>query len=959
MTQTTVNTSVDFDVLLPSTLSEPPRTLRSVRRRHINQRPPLPSFAQLRRSSPPLPPLPNNQSLYRESFPSNDAETTRITVSVQPPTESTSPHHSIATDLSSIAVDKLARRERKRKWKEQMNMPLPPLPQEEPYVEENEMAIETGARNSTETAVSEEPIRKKEVERQKYLPQEVYSHLLELAERAICRNSLGSTDSMLSKSEDDAPLSAVHGVVQSHRYREMISEMLSATEKCNSAKVYEATAKDEQKVAGMMAAVLSSEKEKEIAKGLKDADADAFMDALQQILEENNENVITRDHVLRTEAKKLLVELSKLSSGLPLPIFISGVRTVQDGRCSFGGTFGDVYKSSYEGEQVALKRLRTFQNNSHDARHRIFQKFCKEALIWRQLDHKFILPFLGIDAENFPRHPCMVSPWMANGTIMQFLKKNPKADINRLLFGIIQGINYLHSKKVVHGDLKGFNILIDEKGQPRIADFGLTVFADATRQNTTDHGGTVRWMAPELLFSPVDSHHRRTPASDIYAYGCVCVEVYTGKPPFPDIGEAKVILEVSTGKRPKRPNVISDRLWSLVQSCWHENRDDRPKSQQVMAEFERIVESAGIGPTASAVLISNNSPVITFSVEGTAPLRPDRSDSVETHGTPKTFTPYRRLTSSEHSSFLMDLQRVRKHADPQRIYQDLKLVHQSPNLEVFSARIKGTNSSVAIKKALVGQHRASLRRLVDEFNEMRFLHHPNILNYIDLFQHDGHLWVILETVAQPRTLKDEISDVARRSRSVGLQESHLANIMRHVVQAVHYLHRHNITHGSIDSEQVVFGQGSRIARLKLCAMLKETTSTSPGRLAAPEIKGDNAIGPAVDIWSLGVLAVEMFDRHIDLTRERADLILQILNRAQPPSSPLRSFLNRTLQETPALRPSAFDLLQDGFLGGSGGTRPDKHEGANLHRTRTEPQSRIGNNTTVNRTRTYIYRSFKE
>ncbi|ESK81358.1 tkl tkl-ccin protein kinase, partial [Moniliophthora roreri MCA 2997] len=233
--------------------------------------------------------------------------------------------------------------------------------------------------------------------------------------------------------------------------------MLNATEISNSSKVYEAAAKDEQKVADMIATVLTSEKEKEDARALKGNDAEAFMDALQQILEENNENKVTRDPDLRAEARKLLIDLSKLSSGLPMSIFISGVKPVQDGRCCFGGTFGDVFKSFYGDSQaaVALKRLRTFQNDQHDARHKIFQKFCKEALIWRQLEHKFVLPFLGIDAENFPRHPCMVSPWMVNGTIIQFLKKNPRANINGLLFGIVQGIDYLHSKKVVHGDIKG------------------------------------------------------------------------------------------------------------------------------------------------------------------------------------------------------------------------------------------------------------------------------------------------------------------------------------------------------------------------------------------------------------------------------------------------------------------------------------------------------------------------
>uniref|UniRef100_A0A0W0FNM6 Protein kinase domain-containing protein n=1 Tax=Moniliophthora roreri TaxID=221103 RepID=A0A0W0FNM6_MONRR len=441
---------------------------------------------------------------------------------------------------------------------------------------------------------------------------------------------------------------------------------------------------------------------------------------------------------------------------------------------------------------------------------------------------------------------------MVNGTIIQFLKKNPRANINGLLFGIVQGIDYLHSKKVVHGDIKGCNILIDENCQPRLADFGLTVFADATRHNTTDHGGTIQWMAPELLFSPGESQ-RRTFASDIYAYGCVCVEVYTGKPPFPDTGEARVILEVSAGKRPKRPNMMSDALWSLVETCWHENRNVRPRSQQAVAELDRMIKSTN-APTASTVLLSNHSPAIIFDVDASMTLaRPENSDKVEVHGrpaTPKTFTPYRRLTSSEHASFLMDLQRVRKHADPQRMYQNLQPIQQSPYLEVFSARIKGTNSMVAIKKALIGQH--------------------------------------------------------RRTQQSGLQEPHIANIMRHVVQAVHYLHRHGITHGSIDSEQIVFARGSRTARLKLCAMLKEANTTSKGRLEAPEIKGDKVTGPAVDVWSLGVLAIEMFDGLINLNQERSHLIMDALNHTQPPSAPLRDFLN---YETPDLRPSGSELLQ--------------------------------------------------
>jgi serine/threonine protein kinase len=269
--------------------------------------------------------------------------------------------------------------------------------------------------------------------------------------------------------------------------------------------------------------------------------------------------------------RTLLVELSKLSTDLPESLFISGVDIVKT-QNTFGGTFGDIYCSKYQGKHVALKRLRMFQTSNRGKIYKVciilwalvtliksmLQKFCAEALLWHRLRHKFILPFLGVDAENFPRQPCMVSPWMAHGTVMQFLQRNPKANIDKLvrvfhqgrrvlspyhqLYEIAQGIAYLHAERVVHGDIKGVgilqiieykhrnmsqaNILIDENWHPQLADFGLTLFAENSHYNTTDQGGTMRYMAPELIHPDhFGMTYRRTYASDIYAYACLCIEV--------------------------------------------------------------------------------------------------------------------------------------------------------------------------------------------------------------------------------------------------------------------------------------------------------------------------------------------------------------------------------------------------------------------------------------------------
>ncbi|KAJ3732802.1 kinase-like domain-containing protein [Lentinula guzmanii] len=378
------------------------------------------------------------------------------------------------------------------------------------------------------------------------------------------------------------------------------------------------------------------------------------------------------DHSEQLNARRFLISLSKVSTNLPGYMFIDGVASVKD-KNSYGGTFGDVYRSTYKMKPVALKRLRHFQVEES---HRIYRKFCKEALIWQRLSHQFILPFLGIDAENFPRQPCMVSPWMTNGTITRFLKHNPKANIDKLYTRFQLGIHYLHCQNIVHGDIKGGNILIDEYGQPRLADFGLTIFADSTRHNTTDQGGTLRWMAPELLYPmPGIECYKRTTASDMYAYGCLCIEVYTGQVPFADVRSEIMVLEKVLNDehpgRPSGPNTMTDELWNLINACWKHDRASRPKSGLVVDHLKHILRRSATDPVALSPM------------EPIPPPIPHSKNSLVTVGYFSLFSqtlttygaPTRTRPSEEQAALMKSLNRIRRHADPGRLYHELKLTY--------------------------------------------------------------------------------------------------------------------------------------------------------------------------------------------------------------------------------------------------------------------------------------------
>jgi serine/threonine protein kinase len=130
----------------------------------------------------------------------------------------------------------------------------------------------------------------------------------------------------------------------------------------------------------------------------------------------------------------------------------------------------------------------------------------------------------------------------------------------------------------------------------------LTIFADATRNYTTE-GGTLRYMAVELLRPAVlgvEQSYKRTTASDIYAYGCLCIEVYTGQVPFADVRNEWVIVErVIKGERPRRPsgaNFMTDELWNLVNACWHQDRAARPKSGLIVDRLKHILRRSATDP---------------------------------------------------------------------------------------------------------------------------------------------------------------------------------------------------------------------------------------------------------------------------------------------------------------------------------------------------------------------------
>ena len=106
------------------------------------------------------------------------------------------------------------------------------------------------------------------------------------------------------------------------------------------------------------------------------------------------------------------------------------------------------------------------------------------------------------------------------GTLSAYLALNPSVRRMPLVVEIAQAIGYLHSIKIIHGDVKAANVLISDDGHTLLCDFGLTRHDHVLTSTTMSGSGTLRWQAPELW----DGAHKSY-ASDIYAFAMTIVEV--------------------------------------------------------------------------------------------------------------------------------------------------------------------------------------------------------------------------------------------------------------------------------------------------------------------------------------------------------------------------------------------------------------------------------------------------
>ncbi|KAG8900061.1 hypothetical protein FRB99_006271, partial [Tulasnella sp. 403] len=290
------------------------------------------------------------------------------------------------------------------------------------------------------------------------------------------------------------------------------------------------------------------------------------------------------DHLER-ELMEVVTPLKNRRVKLSLLVFPKADSTV-----GIGG-FGTVHWATMKSQRkvpdltVAVKKLRTA--GGRDKCLRMVIALVRELAVWANLSHPHIVPLIGFYLGDHLDQAWLISPYMSTGNLSDYLRR-AKPDMRnrvRLAMDTALGLEYLHNldPPVCHGDIKSLNVLITDEGRGAICDFGLAKSMESMPSGLTtstfNQGGSLPYESPELL----SGDSLRTPESDVWAWGCLLQEIFTGKIPYHWAVNPGAIVKWIVEDIP--PAVLDsivcpDRVRRLLVHCWQRDPSMRPTMEQ-------------------------------------------------------------------------------------------------------------------------------------------------------------------------------------------------------------------------------------------------------------------------------------------------------------------------------------------------------------------------------------------
>ncbi|KAF2463489.1 protein kinase byr2 [Lindgomyces ingoldianus] len=261
------------------------------------------------------------------------------------------------------------------------------------------------------------------------------------------------------------------------------------------------------------------------------------------------------------------------------------------------GSFGSVYLALHAvtGELMAVKQVEvpspSGTSQMDQRKTNMVEALKHEIGLLRDLKHKNIVQYLGSNSDD--HHLNIFLEYVPGGSVATMLVNyGPLGEslIQNFVRQILQGLSYLHSRDIIHRDIKGANILVDNKGSVKISDFGISKRVEASTLLNGPGGGkkgqrvslqgSVFWMAPEVVRQTA-----YTRKADIWSLGCLIVEMFTGSHPHPNCTQLQAIFKIggSGDASPTMPDNAGEDAKAFLSQTFLIDHEARPSADDLLA----------------------------------------------------------------------------------------------------------------------------------------------------------------------------------------------------------------------------------------------------------------------------------------------------------------------------------------------------------------------------------------
>ena len=256
------------------------------------------------------------------------------------------------------------------------------------------------------------------------------------------------------------------------------------------------------------------------------------------------------------------------------------------------GSFGSVFLALHAvtGELMAVKQVdmpSKAVSEIDKRKENMAAALRREIDLLRTLNHPHIVQYLGSNCKDDKFN--IFLEYVPGGSVAAMLNSYGKLKeplIRNFVRQILDGLSYLHSKDIIHRDIKGANVLVDNKGNIKISDFGISKRVEVTNlsqpmklNNRTSLQGSVFWMAPEVVKQT--SYTRK---ADIWSLGCLIVEMFTGEHPFPNCNQLQAIFQIGQMAKPATPEDCSDEAKAFLNKTFEHDFEKRPSADELLQE---------------------------------------------------------------------------------------------------------------------------------------------------------------------------------------------------------------------------------------------------------------------------------------------------------------------------------------------------------------------------------------